>query len=198
MRRQTKPQGLAARWLARPLDIDPYQLPARFDLPVQSAPDRARRPLDRIEINPQSVAVERESAAGAAIRHQLPLAAFAGVAIRMEPMGEGSENFAVSINLHHDDPDLCIPLHVAYDLNDANARWQSWGRTLGLPLLLPALDGGWHEPLDRLGKVKVSRPCTRPPRKVLAPRRSCLSSVREVGDLRATVRVGGAEIIARN
>ena len=86
MRRQTKPQGLAARWLARPLDIDPFQLPARFDLPVQAAPDRARRALDRIEIDPQSIAVEREGAAGAPIRQQLPLADFSGVAIRMEPV----------------------------------------------------------------------------------------------------------------
>ncbi|MGD9866514.1 MAG: DUF6101 family protein [Hyphomicrobiales bacterium] len=198
MRRQTKPQGLAARWLARPLDIDPYQLPARFDLPVHAAQDRARRTLDRIEINPQTIAVEREGSAGVAIREQLPLAAFSGVAIRMEPVGDDSESFAVSVNLHHEDPDLCIPLHVAFDLMEVNARWQSWGRALGLPLLVPGLNGAWVEPLQRIGKVRVSRACMRPPRKVLSARRSCLSAVREVGDKRPTPRISGAEIIARN
>lgn len=198
MRRQTKPQGLAARWLARPLDIDPYQLPARFDLPVQGAQERARRILDRIEINRQSIAVEREGDAGASVRQHLPLDAFSGVAIRMEPVGDDCESFAVSVNLHHEDPDLCIPLHVAFDLMEVNARWQSWGRALGLPLLVPGLDGAWIEPLQRIGKVRVSRHCARPPRKVLSVRRSCLSAVREVGDKRPAQKITGAEIIARN
>ena len=198
MRRQTKPQGLAARWPARPLDIDPFRLPARFSLPVRTISGRILRARDRIEIDPTIIAVEREVMGHRSVRQTVGLQDFSGVAIRAELIGENEDRFAMSVNLHHDDPELCIPLHVSFDMSDVNARWQSWGRALGLPLLLPALDGSWQEPVQRLGKLEVNPPLARAARLRLSGRKSCMSSIRETGHGGDMPVRGGAEIIARN
>jgi hypothetical protein len=198
VRRQTNPQGLAARWPVRPLDIDPFRLPAQFSLPVQSVTGKLLRARDRIRIEVRTIAVEREMLGARAIVKAIALEEFSGVAIRADVVGDNEDTFVVSVNLHHADPELCIPLHMSFDMSEVSARWQSWGRALRLPLLLPALDGTWREPVERLGKVTVSPPCSRDPRHALAARRSCISSLREVGDHRTMPVFAGAEIIARH
>ncbi len=197
MRRQTKPQGLAARWPVHALDIDPTRLPARFSLPVKTVSGTMLRARDRIEVNPGAIAVEREVPGGRSVRQTIRLQDFSGVAIRAELVGEHEDQFAISVNLHHRDPALCIPLHVSFDTSDVNARWQSWGRALGLPLLLPGGDSSWREPVQRLGKLAVNSPCARAPRRLMTGRKSAMSSVRETGQSGAQPVHQGAEIIAR-
>lgn len=198
MRRQTKPQGLADRWTVRPLDIDPFQLPARFALPVQSITGLRAAARDHIRIDANSVAVERAAGEGPMSVERHSFDAFSGIAIRMDGASGTDADFAISVNLHHDDPDLCIPLHVAFDMDDAGARWQSWARALNLPLLLPAADGGWREPAEAPGKLTLKRAIPRAPRRALAKRRSRMSAVREAGQSGPTATLSGAEIIARN
>ena len=155
------------------------------------------RARDRIEIDPQAIAVEREVLGRRSVRQTVGLQDFAGVAIRAERLGDNDDSFAISVNLHHNDPELCIPLHVSFDMDDVNARWQSWGRLLGLPLLLPALDGSWREPVQRLGKLDVNPPVARPTRLPLKGRKSTMSSIRETGHDGTMPVHNGAEIIAR-
>lgn len=197
MRRQTKPQGLAERWPARQMDIDPFRLPANFSLPVQTVAGRLLRARDRIEIRPAAIAIEREMFGSPRARREIALGEFTGVAIRADLVGENGDRFAISVNLHHENPELCIPLHVSFDMSDVNARWQSWGRALGLPLLLPAPDGTWREPVDRLGKVLIKPALQREPRGMLAGRRSLYSMIREPGRPDMPRIFDGAEIIAR-
>ena len=197
MRRQTNPQGLATRWPVRKMDVDPFHLPTQFSLPVQTVAGQLLRARDRIRIENATVAVEREVMGTRATTKEIALEEFTGVAIRADLVGEADDRFAVSVNLHHPDPDLCIPLHMSYDMCEVSARWQSWARALRLPLLLPALDGTWKEPVERLGKVSVKPPHGRVERRFLAKRRSCMSALRETGDSRARPAIGGAEIIAR-
>lgn len=198
MRRQTNPQGLAARWPVRPMDVDPFRLPAQFSLAVESVPGRLLRGRDRVRIEPAAVSVEREVMGVRTARKLVALSEFSGVAIRAALVGENENRFAISVNLHHADPALCIPLHMAFDMDEANARWQSWARTLRLPLLMPAAEGGWREPVEKLGKIVVNRPCRRDPRRMLAARRSAMSSVRDPGVAREAPVVSGVEIVARN
>lgn len=197
MRRQTQPHGLAARWPLHPMDVDPFGLPARYSLPVDSVADHAREARDLIEIHQGSITVVHEVSGVPAVRRSLAMEDFSGVAIRIESVGDGIDGFAISVNLHHPDPKLCFPLHMAHDMSEAGARWQSWGRALKLPLLLPATDGGWREPVERFGKMKVKPPHARPARLALGARRSDISFVREMGDQALVRRVTGEELIAR-
>jgi len=198
VRRQTHPHGLAARWPLRPMDVNPFGLPVRYSLPVDSDADHAREARDLIEIDKGSIAVVHEVSGAPAVRRSLALEDFSGVAIRIESVSEGVDGFAISVNLHHPDPKLCFPLHMAFDMSEVGARWQSWGRALKLPLLLPALDGSWREPVERFGKMKVKPPCVRPARLALGGRRSDISSVREMGDQALIRSIPGEELIARN
>ena len=198
MRRQTQPHGLAARWLLRPLDIDPHGLPVRYSLPVDTYSDQVREAYDLIEINQGSVAVEHRVSGVSSVRRALPLEDFSGIAIRIESLEHELDGFSISVNLHHPDPKLCFPLHMSYDMSNIGVRWQSWGRALKLPLLLPTLDGGWREPIERFGKLKVNPPHVRPARLALNARRSAISSVREAGDQSLVHHIAGEELIARN
>ena len=180
------------------MDVDPFQLPARFSLPVKSVAGKLIRARDRIRIENGTIAVEREAFGRRTVVREFQSRDFAGVAIRAALIGENEDRFAVSVNLHHSDPDYCIPLHMAFDTNDVNARWQSWARALGLPLLMPAPDGGWREPVARLGRLTVGRPLGRETRKALAGRRSCMSAFRDTTGQTGGMPVHqGAEIIAR-
>lgn len=198
MRRQTHPHGLAVRWLLRPMDIDPNGLPVRFALPVDNDADQAPEACDLIEINQGSVVVEHRVSGESTVKRTLSLEDFSGIAIRIENLDDEVDGFAISINLHHPDPKLCFPLYMSSDMSDVCERWQSWGRALNLPLLLPELDGGWREPIERLGKLKVNPPHVRPSRLALNARRSAISSVRDTGNQNMIHHIAGQELIARN
>lgn len=194
MGRQAKPQGLAERWLAHDLDVDPSHLPARFALPVGDADGRSAGAQDTITIGRDAVAVEHGERAN---RQIVPIGDFEGVAVRLDRLPHDGSSFVISVNLQHDNPDLCVPVHIAFDMTVVTARWQDWGRALRLPLLLPAGDGGWQEPTEYPGKLVVRRPSPRSARAALRGRRSLFSAVREVGHWGPAPILCGTEIIAR-
>ena len=49
---------------------------------------------------------------------------------------EGDQPAAVAVMLEHRDSGLSVPLFIATDGDDVVAEWKSWGRVLGLPLLV--------------------------------------------------------------
>lgn len=153
---------------------------------------------DRIRIEGGMIAVEREVLGRRSHVREYRAEDFTGVAIRAAIIEHEGDRFAISVNLHHTDPELCIPLHMSFDMSDVNARWQSWGRALGLPLLMPAPDGGWREPVQRFGKLTVAAAFARQPRKSLGGRRSCMSALRESGRAGEMPSLRGTEIIARD
>ena len=55
--------------------------------------------------------------------------------------------------LEHPDPALSLTLYRAADGTDIVAEWQSWGRVLGVPLLVAEADGRLREPFERIGGV---------------------------------------------
>ena len=56
-------------------------------------------------------------------------------------MSHGNGEVTVTLELHHDDQDLCIPLLVAHDLCDIAADWRSWAEAYRIPMLMVEADG---------------------------------------------------------
>jgi Family of unknown function (DUF6101) len=174
----------------RALRLDPFALPVRYAAGDAVADGRVRE----IELTRTRVVVRR-SLSGMRMALNMPVSAFAGVALRMLP-GEA----AVAVLLAHKDPGLALPLYVSHEADEALADWRSWGAVLGLPLLVEEGEG-WREPFARLGGVAIGRVRARRRRRsALKRRRATMPLRRARGRLTADTPVhrGEREIIARN
>jgi hypothetical protein len=182
-----------------PLRLDPFSLPVRFEAADAGADER--RCI--VDLHRERV-VLRRSVRGMRMALNMPVAAFRGVAIRL--VGEagcapGAAPSAIAVVLEHSDPALSLPLFSAPETDDIVAEWQSWGRVLGLPLLVAEGDGKLREPFARLGAVRVEAPTWRRRRRsAIARRRPSRLLRRRPGKLSATplVHRDAREIIARN
>lgn len=142
----------------------------------------------------------RRSLAGMRMALNMPLSAFAGVALRLMPGNDGNEP-TVAVVLEHKDPGLALLLFVSTEADDAMAEWRSWARVLGLPQLISNDEGGWREPFARIGGVRVAR--VKPRRRrhsVVQTRRPSRSLRRMAGKFKpdAPVYRGEDELIARD
>jgi Family of unknown function (DUF6101) len=180
---------------SRALRLDPFCLPARFAAIDAAADERVRH----VELYRERVVVRR-SLAGMRMALNMPVSAFAGVAIRLTE-GEGGEPGTVSVILEHKDPSLALPLYVAADADDAGAQWRVWANVLGLPMLVAEDDGELREPFARMGGVRIERVRARRRRhNAIKRRRPTAPLRRKAGKLTdaAAVYRGEREIIARN
>jgi hypothetical protein len=198
VRRQTDSQGASTRWVVQPLDIDPFYLPVRYNLFRCGLAGDVFAAQEQVIVGARSIALQSQYLGHDLNLRRFNLSDFKGVAIRISPFDGVEGEFVISVNLHHHSAALCIPLHVSFALDDVNARWQSWARVLRLPLLLPSLDGGWSEPIDKLGKLSVRPAITRKPKHLLDARRPKIKRFREVGCSEGLKIVNGTEIIARS
>ncbi len=99
------------------------------------------------------------------------------------------------------DPALSLPLFASPECDDIVAEWQSWGRVLGLPLLVAEGDGSLREPFARLGAVRIEAPTWRRRRRTTIGRRRSARHLRRRPGIAAetpAVHRGEREIIARN
>lgn len=119
-----------------------------------------------------------------------------GVAARAIDHGDGQ--VTVTLELHHDDPDLCVPLLVAHDLCDIAADWRSWSEAYRIPMLMVEADGVARPLEEHLGKVRTQN--TRPRRRhsYFAERRPRFLVRRSTGSLGMSMKIEGKEIIARS
>ena len=195
MRRQTHSGRLVPAGSSRAQRLDPFTLPVRFAVSDKGADERVRV----VELSRERVVVRR-AVDGIKMAVNLPVAAYLGVAMRMEPPA-GETPGEVSLVLEHRDPALSLPLYRATDGTDIVAEWQSWARVLGMPLLVAEADCRLREPFDRIGALRVAGPTRRRRRRsAIRMRRPTLPLRRRVGRMPATpvVRRGEREIIARN
>jgi Family of unknown function (DUF6101) len=173
--------------------LDPFSLPVRFAASDAAADERVRH----VELHRKRVVVRR-SLAGMRMALNMPVSAFAGVAIRVTT-GEGGA--AVSVALEHKDPALTLPLLLSTETDEAFADWRAWANVLGLPLLVAEDDGVLREPFARMGGVRVEalRPRRRR-RTALKRRRPTILMRRKPGRLSEATPVhrDEREIIARN
>ena len=179
----------------RALRLDPFCLPARFAA-IDAAADEQLR---HVELYRERVVVRR-SLRGMRMALNMPVSAFAGVAIRLTT-GEDGEPGTVSVILEHKDPSLALPLFVSAEADDAPAQWRTWANVLGLPMLVAEDDGELREPFTRMGGVRTARVRSRRRRhNAIKRRRPTMPLRRRAGKLiHATpVHRGEREIIARN
>lgn len=171
----------------RNLRIDPNGLPARYDVPAPGN-GPASVYLDR-----RSVVVRRRLA-GLPLTLTLPVSAYEGVAVRVEP--EGPLGLVATVELLHQDPDLNVPLAVTRDMELAAGDWKAWSKTLKLPLILVEPDGALTR-LPLAPDLAFDRPAPRRRTGLLAHRRPRFLLRRKCGAPgRLTVLEGWREIIA--
>ena len=187
--------GRIAAGSSRVSRLDPFSLPVRFEAADEAA-DEQRRIID---LHREHVVVHR-SVRGMRMALNLPVTTFRGVAIRLN--GNACEPpTAIEVVLEHGDPALSLPLFSSSACDDIVAEWQSWGRALGLPLLVAERDGSLREPFARLGAVRVEAPTWRRRRRsTLAHRRPKILLRRQPGVASKTpnIHCSEREIIARN
>jgi len=178
---------------SRSARLDPFSLPARFAAADAAADERVRQ----VELYRERVVVRR-SVAGMRMALNMPVSAFAGIALRVLA-GEGGAQ--ASVILEHKDPSLALPLFTSGEADEAFAEWRAWGNVLGLPLLVAEEDGALREPFARMGGVRVDevRPRRRR-RSALKRRRASMPLRRAMGKITEATPVyrGEREIIARN
>ncbi len=187
--------GRIAAGSSRTGRLDPFSLPARFEAADEAADERLRV----VDLHRERVVVRR-SVRGMRMALNLPIAGFRGVAIRL--IGNPQEPpSAIWIVLEHGDPALSLPLFSSNANDEIVVEWQSWGRVLGLPLLVAEGDGTLREPFARLGAIRVEAPTWRRRRRsAIARRRPSIRLRRRAAKLSdpAAVYRGEREIIARN
>ena len=190
VKRQTEPQGVVTRWVASPLDVDPFSMPARFSLKRAALCGFISPVEDQIFLTRRSVLVRTYFLNRLISRKTLKIREFSGVAIRISLVGEREHDLKVSVNLHHQETKYCIPLHYAFDLDVSSARLQSWAKNLSLPILLPDAQGTWFEPVERLGRLVIRPPYDRANRANLMERKSVFSRCRETYQNEKTATLG--------
>jgi hypothetical protein len=187
--------GRTAAGSSRVSRLDPFSLPVRFEAADEAADER----LCVVDLHRERV-VLRRSVRGMRMALNMPVAAYKGVAIRLSGDKEAKPS-VISVVLEHTDPALSLPLFSAAEADDIVAEWQSWGRVLGLPLLVAEGDGKLREPFARIGALRVETPALRRRRRsAVARRRPSRLLRRRAGKLPLVpiVHRGEREIIARN
>jgi len=186
--------GRIAAGSSRVARLDPFSLPVRFETADEAADERRRV----VDIHPERVVVRR-SVRGMRMALNMPVADFRGVAIRLYgPIGQPPTTIAVV--LEHSDPALSLPLFSSHASDEIVVEWQSWGRVLGLPLLVAEGDGTLREPFARLGAMGVEAPTWRRRRRSAISRRRPSIRMRRRATKppsNAAVYRGEREIIAR-
>jgi hypothetical protein len=175
------------QWAGEEMRINPYKLPMRAN--IGSDGDFS------FVVNRDGAVVRRRLACGLAATISLPARVFSGVAARAYEADDGT--VTVTLELHHTDPQLCVPLLVSDDLDDIAADWHSWSRILQLPMLIIESDSTARPLCDQLGTIMVEKPVARRKR-ITAPRhRPNFLRRRKTGMVSNIVRISGQELVAR-
>jgi hypothetical protein len=152
LRRQTTTSRVAPAGSGRDERLDPFGLPPHIEPDDRAGDERVRL----VELQRERMMLRRVSR-GIKLALNPPVAAYLGVAIRMEPPA-GTAAGVVALVLEHPDPALSLTLYRAVDGTDVVAEWRAWGRELSVPLLVADADGRLREPFDRIGGVRVGPP----------------------------------------
>lgn len=183
--------GLKPAWAGRNLRLDPERLPQAVSYATCDADGDinftitergavVRRALENSRL-PVSIA--------------LPARAFKGVAARA--MEDADGEITVTLELHHHDASLCVPLLVADNLDDIAADWRAWAKAFDIPMLIIERDGAPRRLDDCLARMEKRDAAPRRPIKLTKNRRPRFSARRKVGGLGCRAVLDGREIIAR-
>lgn len=174
-------------WAGRPMRLDPYHLPQSV------AFDRSDRFSYKIDRN--GAVMKRRLTGGLPISMALPQKAFKGVAART--MVDASGKTIFTLELHHHDSALCLPVLVADNLDDIAADWHAWSRLMRLPMLLIDACDMAQPVREQLGMVMVESPIARRKRITMVKHRPWFLRRRKCGNIGMVKKLDAAEIIAR-
>lgn len=183
--------GLKPVWAGEELRLDPFRLPQMVSYATRDAYGDVTFTIDHRGASVRRV-LERS---GLPAVVALPACAFLGVAARAIEDGQGF--VTVTLELHHRDPMLSVPLLVAHDLDDVAADWRAWAEAYRLPMLLIEADGVARTLEESLGAVRKGPVRARRKGRPSAQRRPRFLARRKLGDLGLRLVVSGEEIIAR-
>jgi len=144
--------------------------------------------------------VLRRALRGIKMAVNLPVALYRGVSIRVQETATDASR-TITLVLEHPDPDLSVTLCRAPDASEIIAEWQSWGRALGLPLLVEGPHGCLRQPFECIGNVRVGIPIARRRRHGALHGRRATTPLRRAHGLPApmpSIHTHEREIIARN
>lgn len=180
------------QWAASALRLDPARIPQQLTLSMHGVSGDITITVDA------RGAILRKilPGSGLPLSIALPARAFLGVAARAIDHGDGG--VTVTLELHHEDPELCIPLLVAHDLCDIAADWRSWAEAFRIPMLMVEADGVARPLEQHIGEVRTEQPRQRRRYSYFADRRPRFLVRRSTGNLGLMMKINGREIIARN
>ncbi len=183
---------LKPAWAGATLRLDPSRFPQQVTYALRGASGDVTITID------ERGAVLRKilQGSGLPLSFALPARAFKGVAARAIDHGDGE--VTVTLELHHEDPELCIPLLVAHDLCDIAADWRNWSDAFRIPMLMVEADGVARPLEEHLGDVRARETQPRRRHSYFAERRPRFLVRRTTGKLGVTMKISGKEIIARN
>ena len=182
---------LKPEWAGFELRLDPGNFPQRASYSVGDEQEDVSVTLD----GRGAVVKKILSKSGLPLSIALPARAFKGVAARAIDHGDGT--VTVTLELHHADTALCVPLLVAHNLDDIAADWRSWAELYDLPMMMVEADGV-ARPLDNsAAEHSASTPTRRRRHSQIADRRPRFLVRRSTGKLGIRMRIEGREIIAR-
>lgn len=183
---------LKPAWADTTLRLDPSRFPQQVSYAIHDCSDDVSITID------ERGAVLRKvlPSSGLPLSIALPKRVFKGVAARAIDHGDGE--VTVTLELHHADPELCIPLLVAHDLSDIAADWRSWSEAFRIPMLMVEADGVARPLEDHIGALRTGDIKPRRRHSYFANRRPRFLVRRTTGRLGVAMKIEGKEIIARN
>ncbi|BBU63664.1 hypothetical protein MSC49_35990 [Methylosinus sp. C49] len=147
----------------------------------------------QVRVGRRDILISRRFA-GMSMMISVPVQAYRGVALDVEPSLDGGASYRLS--LAHQDPDLDVVLTETADGGAISADWKYWASYLDLPRL--AARGGELETIDpRLGGVALRETIARRKNATVIKRRPrfCARRKQGEGERMATVYQGEREIV---
>jgi hypothetical protein len=179
-------------WATNILRLDPGLFPQQLSYKLADSSEVVNVTLD------DRGAVMRRilPSSGLPLTVALPSRVFAGVAARAIDHGDGE--VTVTLELHHKDSRLCIPLLVAHDLYDIAADWRAWAEAFNVPMLMVEADGVARQLDEHLLTVGAKPPKPRRHHSYFVDRRPRFLVRRKTGTMGITMRIQGREIFPQD
>lgn len=187
----TNPTSVKPEWANMPIRLDPSQVDRKQTFQTFEGDETITYRVDH-----RGAVIRRKlDLSGIPVAIALAPRSFKGVAARAMEDGEGE--VTVTLELHHENPKLSVPLLVACDLFDVAADWRSWSELFDLPMLMVESDGRVTALEETFGKLRTAEPSTRR-RSSHRGRRPRFLARRKPGGLGMRMVLAGEEIIARS
>ena len=187
----TNPTSLKPEWARMPIRVDPAQAERKQVFEIQDGEETVTYRVDYRG----AVIHRRLEMSGIPVAIALAPRSFKGIAARA--MEDSNGEVTVTLEMHHENPKLSVPLLVACDLFDVAADWRSWSELFDLPMLMVESDGRVTALEETFGKLRTSEPASRR-RSSHRGRRPRFLARRKPGGLGMRMMLEGEEIIARN